>query len=61
MPYLNREYTTVPLQGLSLDFATFSAMSYFASEMNIPLNDAIAIALKDWLTEAGHPVDRMQN
>ena len=56
-----RDYSAVPLQGFTLDFATFSAMSFFASEMNLPLNDAIRLALKDWLTEAGHPVDRLEN
>ena len=54
-------YTTVPLQGFSLDLATFSAMSFFASEMNLPLNDAIRLALNDWLAEAGRPVDRLEN
>ncbi len=39
---------------------TFSAMSYFASEMNLPLNDAISLALREWLTASGFeglPVD----
>ena len=61
MSYSYRQFTTVPLQDLSLDFATYSALSYLASEMNIPLNEAIGLALKDWLSDAGHPVDRMQN
>ena len=56
-----RASTTIPLHGLSLDFATFSAMSYFASEMNIPLNDAIHLALQDWLTDLQYPGDGIQN
>jgi hypothetical protein len=43
---------SIPVHGLSLDLITFSAMSYFAAEMNIPLNEAIAVALKEWLTES---------
>jgi hypothetical protein len=41
----------VPLNGLSLDLGTFSAMSYFASEMNMTLNDAIGLALTQWLLD----------
>jgi hypothetical protein len=53
--FADRQHKSIPLDGLSLDFITFSAMSYFASEMNIPLNDAIVMALKEWLTEANYP------
>ncbi len=44
----------IPLHGFSLDFMTFSAMSYFPAELNIPLNEAIGLALKEWLTETSH-------
>jgi len=44
----------IPLNGLSLDLVTFSAMSFFASEMDIPLSDAIGLALKEWLIEGSH-------
>ncbi len=30
-------------------------MSYFASEMDIPLNEAIVLALQEWLSEANYP------
>ena len=55
MPSVNKESMSIPLHGLSLDLITFSAMSYFASEMEIPLNEAIALALKEWLSEADYP------
>lgn len=55
MPSLNKACQTIPLHGLSLDLITFSAMSYFASEVHIPLNEAIALALQEWLSEANYP------
>jgi len=61
MPLGDRGYKPIPLEGLSLDFITFSAMSYFASEMNIPLNDAITLALKEWLTEVSYPANGTLN
>jgi hypothetical protein len=60
MPYVDRHYKQIPLHGLSLDLATFSAMSYFASEMNLPLNDAIALALKEWLTDDSFPTNGIE-
>jgi hypothetical protein len=47
---------TIPLHKISLDPITFSAMSYFASRMNIPLNDAITLALQEWLDEEDYIV-----
>jgi len=55
MPSAKRESLTIPLHGLSLDLMTFSAMSYFAAEMEIPLNEAIALALREWLSEGNYP------
>ena len=55
MPAMTKDSLTIPLHGISLDLITFSAMSYFASEMEIPLNEAIALALKEWLSEANYP------
>ena len=57
---IDTKLNNIPLHGLSLDLMTASAMSYFASEMNLPLNDAIGLALREWLTESGFeglPVD----
>ena len=61
MRLTDTEVKQIPLHGISLDLITFSAMSYFASEMNIPLNDAIALALKEWLTEFSYPANGVQN
>lgn len=55
MPSVIKACQTFPLHGLSLDLITFSAMSYFASEMDIPLNEAIVLALQEWLSEANYP------
>ena len=61
MSSANRADKSSPLHGLTLDLGTFSAMCYFASEMKIPLNDAIHLALNEWLTEAAYPADEIQN
>jgi hypothetical protein len=51
MGHKNADFPPIPLDGLELDFSTFMELNGFACAMEIQLNDAINIALNDWLKD----------